>query len=91
LAEKLQAAQTKHLPLKMISNRGTKVWPKGMKETFCVDHWRARFKPKDSSDVCYSDIVELLDSLNKAGIEIIKTENLYHYVDHLGYTLAQGE
>ncbi|MCV4776840.1 hypothetical protein OFM21_29115, partial [Escherichia coli] len=27
------------LKLVMISNRGTKVYPKGQPDTFCVDHW----------------------------------------------------
>lgn len=27
----------------MIFNRGTKVWPRGMPETFKTDHWRCRF------------------------------------------------
>jgi isocitrate dehydrogenase len=31
------------LMLKMISNRGQKVWPDGAAETFCTDHWRCRY------------------------------------------------
>ena len=29
--------------LKMITNRGVKVYPDGLPETFCTDHWRCRF------------------------------------------------
>src|SRR2546426_2619916 len=31
------------LELTTITNRGAKVWPGGMPETFCTDHWRCRF------------------------------------------------
>ena len=31
------------LKLSLITNRGVKVYPDGMKETFCTDHWRCRF------------------------------------------------
>ncbi|HEX2582531.1 MAG TPA: NADP-dependent isocitrate dehydrogenase, partial [Chlamydiales bacterium] len=30
------------LRLKMITNRGTKVWPQGQPETFCIEQWRCR-------------------------------------------------
>src|SRR5205807_9097783 len=32
------------LELSMISNRGVKVWPGGMDETFCTDSFRCRFQ-----------------------------------------------
>ena len=28
-----------NLELKMITNRGVKVYPNGMPETYCTDHW----------------------------------------------------
>ncbi|MBL4544633.1 MAG: hypothetical protein JKP95_01840 [Oceanicaulis sp.] len=31
------------MSLKMITNRGVKVWPQGLPETFKTDHWRCRF------------------------------------------------
>src|SRR5262249_35848024 len=39
----LSPAAGEGISLKMISNRGTKVWPHGHPDTFCVDHWRCRF------------------------------------------------
>ncbi len=36
------------LKLKMITNRGVKVYPAGQDETFCTDHWRCRFVAQDS-------------------------------------------
>lgn len=38
----LLKAETR-LKLKMISNRGVKVWPQGNKNTNKVNHWRCRF------------------------------------------------
>lgn len=48
LAERLKAA-IRNLPLslQMITNRGVKVYPQGMKETFKTDHWRCRLVAKD--------------------------------------------
>src|ERR1700694_2430877 len=43
LGAALQKTRGSGLDLTMITNRGAKVWPQGMTETFCTDHWRARF------------------------------------------------
>src|SRR5690349_89877 len=43
LAESLQRADGDGLKLIMVSNRGVKVWPGGMSETFCTDSFRCRF------------------------------------------------
>jgi isocitrate dehydrogenase len=32
--------------LKMITNRGVKVYPDGLSTTFCTDHWRCRLVPE---------------------------------------------
>ncbi len=45
LADRLKAAAGEPMHLKMITNRGVKVWPNGMPETFVTDHWRCRFQP----------------------------------------------
>ncbi|WP_448530560.1 NADP-dependent isocitrate dehydrogenase [Raineya sp.] len=78
-AEKLGKAieQITHngLHLTMITNRGVKVYPNGLPETFCTDHWRCRFKGNGSA-VAYSDIIELQRKVTEAGYQIIKTENL---------------
>ena len=77
--------------LKMITNRGVKVWPGGIPETFCTDHWRCRFVPEDDSIVANRDIVSLLGNLDAAGFDTIKTENLYTFDGRRGYSLGQGE
>jgi isocitrate dehydrogenase len=90
MANRLKALCDNGLELVMITNRGTKVWPNGLPETFCTDHWRCRFKARDGQ-VEASSIIHLLDCLTKAQVDVIKTENLYTYQDGLGYTVGQGE
>lgn len=81
-----------NLKLDMISNRGIKVWPNGLKETFCTDHWRCRFKLIESNKILNSnDIILLMKKLNESGVEIIKTENLYNFDGKPAYSLGQGQ
>lgn len=70
---------TKNLQLNMINNRGIKVWPQGVKETFCTDHWRCRFTRVSETVVTMQDILEVLTKAAGKGIEVIKTENLYYF------------
>ncbi len=35
--------------LKMITNRGVRIWPEGHPETFCIEQWRCRFIAKECS------------------------------------------
>jgi isocitrate dehydrogenase len=74
----------------VITNRGVKVYPQGMPETFCTDHWRCRFSRR--AEACtYGEILELMSRITAAGLEIIKTENLYDFDGAPGYSLAQGQ
>jgi isocitrate dehydrogenase len=88
----INALSTDQLVLQMVSNRGAKVWPDGFKETFCTDHWRARFKcPDDVKSLPYSAVLDLMHRLVDAGYYVIKTENLYFFDGKPGYTRAQGQ
>jgi isocitrate dehydrogenase len=93
IAEKLNALSFSELKLEMISNRGTKVWPDGMAETFCTDHWRCRFKSKIKSGgiITHSGIVDALTKVISSGLDFIKTEGLYNFGGESGYTGAQGQ
>lgn len=85
-------ARFKPVKLKMITNRGVKVYPDGFPETFCTDHWRCRFKHRtDGGAVSPLDILSLLQSINSAGLDVIKMENLYEFDGKPGYSLGQGE
>lgn len=88
LAEKLTAFEGP-LKLKLITNRGVKVWPDGMPETFCVDHFRCRFRAE--GHVGHGDIVRLLEQAERAGLDFIKLENLYTFDGVNGFSAAQGE
>ena len=76
------------LSLTVITNRGVKVWPNGLPETYCTDHWRCRFKKQGISQ---QDLIDLLDHLSKSGLDFIKVENLYEFDGERGFSLAQGE
>jgi isocitrate dehydrogenase len=92
LAGRLAALATPALSLQMITNRGVKVWPGGLPETFCTDHWRCRFvAPDDGATVGRAEVVELLQRLDAAGVDFIKTEHLCTFDGALGFALGQGQ
>jgi isocitrate dehydrogenase len=79
------------LRLKMISNRGTKVYPPTGAITDCVDHWRCRFVARDAgADLGDGAIVELLQRV--AGRHRwMHLEKLQELDGANGFTMAQGE
>ena len=77
--------------LKMVTNRGVKVWPEGFPETFCSDHWRCRFHPQAGAEASFDGVLTLLSAVHAAGFEVIKTEHLYDFDGLPGYSLGQGE
>jgi isocitrate dehydrogenase len=80
------------LKLTSLSNRGVKVYPDGFPETFCTDHWRAGFMSEQAGrPVTHGQIVDLLDRLQKAGLDFIKIENLYTFDGQKGFVASQGE
>jgi isocitrate dehydrogenase len=92
LANIIENAVKENWKLIMISNRGTAVWPNYTPETFCTDHWRCRFVSAQS-DVALSKnmIIHLLEKINNAGLDFIKTENLYNFDGKPAYSLGQGQ
>lgn len=102
LGRQLDKLNGNGLRLKMISNRGVKVYPDGLPETFCTDHWRCRFiseqinatQPDDLSqvdNVSHEQILDLLKRISNAGFDFIKTENLCAFDGVKSYSLGQGE
>ncbi|MBM3774035.1 MAG: NADP-dependent isocitrate dehydrogenase [Acidobacteria bacterium] len=89
LAASLEKVNQDGLALTMISNRGVKVWPGGMAETFCTDSFRCRFT--GAGVITPYQVVDLLKRLADAGFEVAKTEYLRNFDGQPGYTLAQGE
>jgi isocitrate dehydrogenase len=74
----------------LITNRGVKVWPGTMPETYRSDQWRLRFKSAQDT-LNNGDIIELMSRITDAGFDIIKTDNLYNFDGERAYSLAQGE
>lgn len=91
LAGLVQKMNFGDIKLSMITNRGIKVWPEGFEETFCTDHWRCRFKPKDGGTMAKDAIIELLSKASQLDIDVIKTENLYFFDGVQGFSLGQGQ
>ena len=80
------------LELTMITNRGAKVWPEGMPETFCTDHWRCRFMASTRGrEISHSQILALLQRIDEAGFDFIQIENLYNFDGRASYSSVQGE
>ncbi|MCY0879786.1 MAG: NADP-dependent isocitrate dehydrogenase [Firmicutes bacterium] len=78
------------LALRVISNRGVKVWPDGLPETFCTDHWRCRFMAQDGESVTPDQVVKLMGRVVEAGFEPIKSENLYLFDGVPGFSAIHG-
>ncbi|QJE72242.1 NADP-dependent isocitrate dehydrogenase [Aerophototrophica crusticola] len=90
LAAILKRGDGKGLSLQMVTNRGVKVWPGYMPETFLVDHWRCRFMATAGS-VTGLQVVDLMSRLVEAGLDVIKTETLCTFDGVAGYSLGQGQ
>ena len=92
LGERFKQVGNDELVLTMITNRGAKVWPNGMAETFCTDHWRARFMaPKRGERVKHEEIITLLKRVTEAGYDFIKIENLYNFDGKPNFSTVSGE
>jgi isocitrate dehydrogenase len=77
--------------LKMISNRGTKVYPPTGAITDCVDHWRCRFILRDpEGDLEDPAIFALLERI-AAHHRWMHIEKLNEFDGSSGFTMAQGE
>lgn len=79
-----------NLELKMVTNRGARIWPEGQPETFCIDQWRCRFLKKEGQIAENEEFLPLLNEILKAGFDLIKTENLYRFDGHPAYSQAEG-
>ncbi len=75
--------------LTAIFNRGTKVYPDGLPETFCTDHWRCRFEAGDTPFTSQT-IIGLLSRFYNSGYDVIKTENLYNFDDIAAFSIVQS-
>ncbi|MDQ3041425.1 MAG: hypothetical protein M3R11_03485 [Acidobacteriota bacterium] len=84
----VEAVSGDGLKLQTIANRGVKVYPNGMPDTFTVDHWRCRFVSEagEGNTVDKNQLISLLQRFNEAGLDVVKTENLYNFDGAKGYS-----
>ena len=75
------------LQLDMLANRGVKVWPAGIAETFCTDTFRCRFLV-DQGGASHRQVLDLLARIAGAGLEIVKTEYLRRFDGQPGFSAA---
>ena len=78
------------LRLKMITNRGARVWPEGQPETFCTEQWRCRFTSDGSRTVSQNDLIQILHAFDHVGMDVIQSEFLYTFDGKPGYSSAEG-
>jgi isocitrate dehydrogenase len=79
------------LRLKMISNRGTQVYPPLGAPTDCVDHWRCRFVARDEKrSLENADVLNVLEKV-QANFQWMHLEKLQEFDGIAGWTRAQGE
>lgn len=91
LGDALIKCTAEGLKLKMITNRGLKVYPNGFPETFCTDHWRCRFQKEGEAPTSNAEIIALMKVVTDAGFDIIKTENLCTFDGVPSFSLGQGQ
>jgi isocitrate dehydrogenase len=91
LGKSLEAiAAATPLKLKMISNRGTKVYPDGNPNIDCVCHHRCRFVSRSGEPIRFDEALALARRINESH-EVCHIERLLVIDGKDGFTKAQGE
>ncbi|PIS02528.1 MAG: isocitrate dehydrogenase [Chlamydiae bacterium CG10_big_fil_rev_8_21_14_0_10_42_34] len=75
--------------LKMITNRGVRVWPEGQPETFCIEQWRCRFLSDSGRTISQNDVVQILHAFDHVNMDVIRGEFLYTFDGKAGYSSAE--
>ena len=87
-----KAATGTAFKLKMISNRGTVVFPLTGTQTDVVDQHRCRFLlSTPAHDVGHDHVAMLLNALEREGLRWMHVEKLQSFDGKPGFTKAQGE
>jgi isocitrate dehydrogenase len=75
------------LRLRMISNRGTRVWPQGKPEITCIEQWLCRFTTDEGHTTSQHDVIQVLHAFDHVNIEVLKADFLYTISGKLGYNI----
>jgi isocitrate dehydrogenase len=87
-----EAAEGTTFKLKMISNRGTQVYPEAGSSPDCVDHWRCRFLLHEAADDISGEAMNaLLARIGTKNLRWMHIEKLNEFDGAAAYTKAQGE
>lgn len=86
-----ESCATGGMTLKMVSNRGIKVYPGGTGSTHCSDFWRTRWLAAEGQTVTHAQILDLLKNLTSKGLDFVKLDQLATFDGVKGYSAAQGE
>ncbi len=79
------------LALKIVDNRGTRVYPATGTPTDCVDAWRCRFVVRDpAGELSDSDLLTLLSRMAESH-RFTHIEKLHEFDGQPGFSKAQGE
>jgi isocitrate dehydrogenase len=89
LAEAVGKLAGNGVALQVIDNRGVKVWPAGIAETFCTDSFRCRFVAQDKTDM--ASLLGIAQRVAGAGIDIALTQTLRTFDGQNGYSMVQGQ
>jgi isocitrate dehydrogenase len=89
LAEAVGKLAGDGISLQVIDNRGVKVWPAGIAETFCTDSFRCRFVAEGATDM--TRLLGVAQRVAGAGIEIALTQTLRSFNGQIGYSMVQGQ
>ncbi len=90
LAKEVENMLPGKLILRMISNRGTQVYPEASKFTECVANQRARLEVKDGETLTYTELFEICAHLGEK-FKIADVVVLKKWGELKGYSLAQGQ
>jgi len=87
----LRLVENSPVELKMVDNRGTRVFPATGTPTDCVDAWRCRFIVRDSAaGLSDADLLTLLSRLAEEH-RFTHIEKLHEFDGAQAYSKAQGE
>jgi isocitrate dehydrogenase len=90
-ASLMELTSDTRMSLKMVSSRGTKVFPPTGAITDTLDHWRARFVTKENpGDLPDEDVNQLLVRISRRH-KWMHIEKLQEFDGELGFTRDQGE
>jgi isocitrate dehydrogenase len=79
------------MQLKMISNRGVRVYPPMDVRVDCVDHWRCRFVMRDAAaEMGHAEVIDLLQRIS-AEHTWVHVERLLEIDGAAAFSKAQGE